>query len=58
MDDRAFTILIDFLSKIPAVVGEIGKGSDEKGQWWVKFDIDIKNQFAWHVVQELGHVLN
>ena len=26
--------------------------------WWVKFGIDIANPLAWHVVQELGHVLN
>ena len=58
MDDRAFTKLIDFLEKVPAVQGPIGKGADEDGQWWVKFSIDISHELAWHTVQELGHVLN
>ena len=58
MDDRAFTTLIDYLSKVPAIVGEIGKGSDENGQWWVKFNIDINSRLDWHTVQEFGHVLN
>ena len=26
--------------------------------WWVKFTIDIHHQLAWHVVQEIGHVVN
>ena len=26
MDDRAFTILIEFLEKVPAIDGAIGKG--------------------------------
>jgi len=58
MDDRAFEKLIKFLSKIPPVIGEIGKGSEEDGQWWVKFEIDVNHDLAWHAVQELGHVLN
>lgn len=58
MDDRAFTKLTDYLSKVPAIIGEIGKGSDEEGHWWVKFKIDINHEFAWHTVQEFGHVLN
>ena len=58
MDDRAFTSLVDFLSKVPAITGTIGKGAEEDGRWWVKFEIDINHQYAWHAVQELGHVLN
>lgn len=58
MDDRAFTKLTEYLSKIPAVFGEITKGAEDDGRWWVKFEIDINNQYAWHAVQELGHVLN
>lgn len=58
MDDRAFTSLIGFLSSIPSITGSIGKGAEEDGRWWVKFEIDINHQFAWHTVQELGHVLN
>ena len=58
MDDRAFTSLTEYLSQIPAVSGEIGKGVESDGRWWVKFEININHQFAWHAVQELGHVLN
>ncbi len=57
MDNRAFTKLIEYLEKIPAITGSIGSGSDETC-WWVKFTIDTGHQFAWHTVQELGHVLN
>ncbi|MDF2408028.1 hypothetical protein GWQ29_01045 [Aeromonas sp. 2HA2] len=44
--------------KVPAINGAIGKGVDEDGRWWVKFEIDIHHQFAWHTAQEFGHVLN
>ena len=56
--DRVFTSLTSFLSKIPAVTGEIGHGAEDDGRWWVKFEIDIHHQFSWHTVQELGCVLN
>jgi hypothetical protein len=52
-----FTFLQEFLRRIPAIRGHIGKGADE-GLWWVKFSIDIDHPLAWRVVQELGHVLN
>lgn len=58
MDDRAFETLTNYLSKVPAVIGSIGSGTDEAGNWWVKFTIDIEHQLAWHAVQEFGHVLN
>jgi len=58
MDNRAFTKLVEFLEKVPAITGAIGMGAEDDGRWWVKFDIDINHQFAWHTVQELGHVLN
>ena len=58
MDDRAFQTLIDYLGKVPAIVGPIGHGADDNRMWWVKFTIDIRHDLAWHVVQELGHVLN
>lgn len=58
MDDRAFTKLIEFLERVPAICGAIGKGADDDGRWWVKFDIDINHKYAWHTVQEFGHVLN
>lgn len=58
MDDRAFTKLLTYLERVPAIVGSIGHGADDAGLWWVKFTIDIRHPLAWHVVQELGHVLN
>jgi hypothetical protein len=47
-----------FLVRIPGISGSIGKGQFDDGNWWVKFTIDITHPLAWHVVQELGHVLN
>lgn len=58
VDDRAFTKLVDYLERIPAVSPPIGHGIGEDGRWWVKFAIDIEHPLAWNVVQELGHVLN
>jgi len=58
MDDRAFNGLIEYLSKVPAIRGVIGKGTEEDGRWWVKFEIDINHEYSWHTVQEMGHVLN
>ena len=57
MDPRAFKKLQDYLIRIPAVEEHVAAGSNEFG-WWVKFSIDIHHRLAWHVVQELGHVLN
>ncbi|NEO83014.1 MAG: hypothetical protein F6J87_01960 [Spirulina sp. SIO3F2] len=57
MDDRAFTKLTNYLSRIPAIETPIAHGADSTG-WWVKFSIDIDHELAWQVVQELGHVLN
>ena len=58
MDARAFTKLIDFLERVPAISGSIGSGADENSLWWVKFEIDINHEFAWQTVQEFGYVLN
>ncbi|HBB79766.1 MAG TPA: hypothetical protein DC050_16715 [Pseudomonas sp.] len=58
MDDRAFQSLESFLEKVPGVSPPLSHGNSPDGQWWVKFSIDIDHQFAWQVVQELGHVLN
>jgi hypothetical protein len=57
MDDLHL-VLIDFLKKVPAIKGGIGKGVFEDGNWWVKFKIDINHKFAWQVVQEIGFVVN
>ncbi|MBX2872216.1 MAG: hypothetical protein KTR30_08950 [Saprospiraceae bacterium] len=58
MDERAFSSLVDYLEKIPAVNALISTGVDEQGYWWVKFQINIDHSLAWHTVQELGCVIN
>ena len=58
MDERAFKSLIDYLEKVPAINSPIATGTDEEGFWWIKFQIDIENKYAWSVVQELGCVVN
>jgi hypothetical protein len=58
MDDRAFTTLLSFLRRVPAVDDSIGHGAEDDGLWWVKLRIDVRHPLAWNVVQELGHVLN
>lgn len=50
--------LTDFLEKIPAIRKPISSGTSEDGLWWTKFSIDINDEFAWRVVQELGHIIN
>ena len=57
MDKRAFKSLENYLLKIPAIKSPIASGAEDNG-WWIKFTIDIEHELAWHVVQELGHVLN
>jgi len=58
-----FQKLLDYLIRVPSVQSDdtlsrgIGCG-EENGIWWIKFGIDIEHPLAWHVVQELGHVLN
>jgi len=58
MDDRAFKTLIEYLEKVPAIQKPIGKGADKDGFWWIKLSIDINNQLAWQVVQEIAFVVN
>jgi hypothetical protein len=57
-NDPRFQALVSFLESVPAVRSPIGTGVGEDGRWWAKFAIDIGHPLAWHVVQELGHVLN
>jgi len=49
--------LEDFLRRIPGITWAARSGSDQP-RWWIKFTIDLESEFAWHVVQELGFVLN
>lgn len=58
MDERAFQSLTKFLEKVPAINTPIATGVGGDGLWWVKFQIDIASEYAWKVVQELGHVIN
>ena len=57
MEEVDFKDLIKFLEKVPSIQKPIASGSDD-GFWWVKFSLDIKNQLAWNVVQELGCIIN
>jgi hypothetical protein len=57
-DEQTFRSLTGFLSRVPAIDGNVGSGLLEGGKWWVKFAINIDHPLAWRVVQELGHVLN
>lgn len=54
---RGLLKLRNFLQKIPAI-SELETSEAGDNEWWVKFSIDIKSPIAWHVVQELGHLLN
>ena len=58
MTDDAFAKILSFLRRVPGIEGTIGHKMAKDGRWWIKFTIDIKNPLAWHVVQELGNVLN
>jgi hypothetical protein len=53
-----FRALLDYLTKVPAIVPPIGSGVGDDALWWVKLVIDINHPLAWRVVQEFGHVLN
>lgn len=56
--ELAFQTLESYLARVPAIVQPFGTYIEDDGSWWIKFAIDIDNPLAWHVVQELGHVLN
>ena len=58
MTDKNFESLISYLEKVPSIKSSIATGEYEEGLWWIKFQIDIKNKFAWSVVQEFGCVVN
>jgi hypothetical protein len=46
-----------YLKRIPGITWTAVSPPDEPC-WWIKLTIDLKSQFAWNVVQELGFVLN
>lgn len=58
MEQSDFYQLANFLNRVPSVLPGIAHGQYEDKNWWVKFSINIKSEFAWTVVQELGYVLN
>ncbi len=58
MEEINFTELLEFIKRIPAINIEIATGIYEDKNWWVKLSIDIKNNLAWNVVQEFGHIIN
>jgi hypothetical protein len=53
-----FDGLETYLFRIPGIKPGFGKGYLDDGLWWMKFQIEITHPLAWHVVQELGHVVN
>ena len=55
--ERGLPLLTSFLSNIPGVK-LISSSKPTEPQWWIKFRIDVHAKNAWHVVQELGFVLN
>ncbi len=57
-DETYFEPLQKYLTEVPAILGAIGRGYLDDGNWSVKFTIDIGHPLAWQVVQEFGHVLN
>jgi hypothetical protein len=58
MEAPLFQPLIDYLTRVPAILPRIGTGVGEDGLWWIKFQIDIGNSHSWQVVQELACVVN
>lgn len=52
----SFATLEAYLNQVPGT--QVLSSGDSPGGWWVKMKIDPKAPLAWHVVQELGHVLN
>ncbi|HXE51876.1 MAG TPA: hypothetical protein VN541_02630 [Tepidisphaeraceae bacterium] len=57
-ESTEFDGLLQYLSRVPAISGAVGKGHFKNGNWWVKVSIDIRHPLAWNVVQEFGFVLN
>jgi len=58
MGDQDFLKLQAFLKRIPSLNENMGVGTFDNGNWWVKFVIDIHVPVAWNVVQEIAHVVN
>ena len=56
--EPSFAALEAYLAAVPGISPRFGHGQEPDGRWWVKLTIDIGHRLAWHVVQELGHVLN
>ncbi|RYG68425.1 hypothetical protein EON80_11705 [bacterium] len=56
-NEQALKTLEQYLERVPGVK-PLSHGDFEDGNWWLKLDIDISHPLAWHVVQELGYVLN
>ncbi|MEM8706317.1 MAG: hypothetical protein AAGE98_07665 [Actinomycetota bacterium] len=60
MDERAFTTLVDYVGRLPAVRGRVSTSADAISTtgWWVSFRLDVDDPLAWRSIQEVGHALN
>lgn len=54
----SFEALTALLARVPGIQPQIGTGQLDGGGWYVKFSLNIDDDLAWNVVQELAHVLN
>ena len=55
--EKNIEYLVSYLNKIPSI-DVISHEVSPDAYWWVKLDINLSHEFAWHTVQELGFVLN
>ncbi len=47
----------ELVESIPGVKW-VSHGLENNCRWWIKFEIDIEDEIAWYVIQELGYILN
>lgn len=58
MENVDFKQLLEFTKRTPSIKNSIATGVYDNQNWWLKFSIDIEDELAWSVVQELGHIIN
>jgi len=55
--EKGLPKLVEFLNTIPGI-DIINSSNSMDGLWWVKFNIDMKHKLSWHIIQNLGFILN